>query len=184
MEVAKTHDLGKRLKALRDEQNLSLRELAKRSSLSVNALSLIERNKTSPTVATLTAVARALNISVVDFFSASDEGKTDLSVYRSSKAKRDKPMEVLASNLKSQNLNPVIITLKPGENFSDNLCVHGGDEFVYALSGEIDCDLGERQIVLKEGDAVTFKGELPHRLRNNSSEKSIAIVVCEGGPPA
>lgn len=184
VELTTPLDIGSRLKSLRQNRNLSLRELAKKSTVSVNALSLIERNKTSPTVSTLTYIARALNIEVAAFFLPEDTDKVNVSIFRAKKSRRDGPIEALATNLKNQILNPVLVTMKPGENYKDNLCVHAGDEFIYCLSGEVEIDFGEKRVFLKEGDAATFKGDQPHRVLNSSNEVTVTIVVCVGSMPA
>ena len=61
--------VGQRLRALRQERNLLQRELAEAAGLSLNAVSLIERDQTSPTVATLERLAQALDVPVVALFS-------------------------------------------------------------------------------------------------------------------
>src|SRR4030042_3304163 len=65
--------LGRRLRAIRDERGLSQRELAANSGLSTNAISLIERDENSPSVATLQMLASALNVKMSYFF---DDEKT------------------------------------------------------------------------------------------------------------
>ncbi len=61
-------DVGRRLRALRNEQNLSMRALAELSGLNVNTLSLIENGKTSPSVSTLQQLAAALKVPIGAFF--------------------------------------------------------------------------------------------------------------------
>ena len=93
MEPGRTIDVGERIKALRDDKRISLRLLARRSGISANALSLIERGKTSPTVTTLLAVARAFNVPIHEFFLDGDKGKGFV-VY-----KRGRPCRQAPSNL-------------------------------------------------------------------------------------
>ena len=61
-------DVGLRLKELREARNISMRALATKSGLSANALSMIERGKTSPSVSTLYKLADALGVSIPEFF--------------------------------------------------------------------------------------------------------------------
>src|SRR5512133_3923746 len=61
-------DVGQRLRSLREERNVSMRALARRSGLSANALSMIERGLTSPSVTTLHKLAGALEVPVTAFF--------------------------------------------------------------------------------------------------------------------
>ena len=63
-----TFSLGKKLRQLRNERNISQRDLARMAGLSPNSISLIERDETSPSVATLQSLATALNIRMGYFF--------------------------------------------------------------------------------------------------------------------
>ena len=63
-------DVGGRLRELREAHNISMRGLATASGLSANALSMIERGKTSHSVSTLYKLADALGVSITAFFGA------------------------------------------------------------------------------------------------------------------
>src|SRR5512145_1395989 len=65
---AESVDVGQRLRILRDERDISMRALARRSGLSANALSMIERGLTSPSVSTLNKLANALEVPITAFF--------------------------------------------------------------------------------------------------------------------
>jgi transcriptional regulator with XRE-family HTH domain len=171
-------EIGERIKALREEKRMSLRVLSKKSGISANALSLIERNKTSPTVTTLTAVARAFGLPVNDFFVDSEKEKDGFVVYKRS-ASHDGAVQAMATNLRSQNLNPLFLRLAPNERFRKDLCFHPGDEFVYCLSGEIECEIDSSKIRLGPGDAVTYKAEIPHRIKGVAPSGSDVIVIFE-----
>lgn len=66
-------DVSSRLRELREARGISMRTLATRSGLSANALSMIERGKTSPSVSTLYKLAAALGVSITAFFSVENE---------------------------------------------------------------------------------------------------------------
>ena len=61
-------DVGKILRIMREERDISMRSLARDSGLSANALSMIERGLTSPSVSTLNKIATALGIPITAFF--------------------------------------------------------------------------------------------------------------------
>ena len=65
---AKSVDVASRLRELREARGISMRTLAAKSGLSPNALSMIERSKTSPSVSTLYKLADALGVSITAFF--------------------------------------------------------------------------------------------------------------------
>src|SRR5512134_3497085 len=68
-------NVGGRLRELRESRGISMRTLATRSGLSANALSMIERGKTSPSVSTLYKLADALGIAITAFFGPESEKK-------------------------------------------------------------------------------------------------------------
>ena len=181
METQNILNVGEKLKGLRASKSMSLRLLSQKSGVSANALSLIERNKTSPTVTTLVAIAKAFNMQVHDFFSGQDHEAKDFVICRSVGTEPGAPIEALAPNLKQQNLHPVLVRLAPDEKFRKDLCFHPGDEFVYCLSGEIVCEVGGEKIRLAQGDAVTYKAEMPHRINNVAPAGSQALVLFEVG---
>lgn len=181
MEIKAAFNLGEKIKDFRERRNMSLRDLSKKSGVSANALSLIERNRTSPTVSTLLAIANAFNTKVNDFFSDNDDEKGDYVVYKCSQGPGQSDIQPLAANLKAQNLNPVMLRLAPREKFAKEICVHPGDEFVYCLTGSLECEIGEERILLGAGDAITYKGDIPHRINNPSEDVSSALVVFEVG---
>jgi transcriptional regulator with XRE-family HTH domain len=180
MESGYTIEVGERIKALREDKRISLRLLAKRSGISANALSLIERGKTSPTVTTLVAVARAFNVPIHEFFSDGDRGKGFV-VYRKAASRQAGAIEPIAADLKGQNLNPLFLRLGPDDRFRKDLVFHPGDEFVYCLSGEVECEIDADKVRLSPGDAVTFKAEMPHRILGISPSGSDVLVVFEVG---
>jgi len=181
MEAKGPVNIGERIKQLREDKRMSLRVLSKKSGISANALSLIERSKTSPTVTTLLAIARAFGLSVNDFFSEEDKEKDAFVVYKCSSCRPGSVIEPLAANLKSQNLNPLFLHLGPNDKFRKDVCFHPGDEFVYCLSGEIECEIGSDKVKLLTGDAITYKAETPHRIKNVSANGSDVLVVFEIG---
>ncbi len=181
MEAQNILNVGEKLKGLRAGKSMSLRLLSQKSGISANALSLIERNKTSPTVTTLMAIAKAFNMRVQDFFSGRDQDARDMVISRAVGTEAGPSIEALAPNLKQQNLHPVLVRLAPDEKFRKDLCFHPGDEFVYCLSGEIECEVGGEKVRLAQGDAVTYKAEMPHRINNVAPAGSRALVLFEVG---
>jgi transcriptional regulator with XRE-family HTH domain len=62
-------DIGRRLRARREERNVSLRELARRLGISPSAISQFETGKSRPSVSTLYAIVSELGISLDELFS-------------------------------------------------------------------------------------------------------------------
>jgi transcriptional regulator with XRE-family HTH domain len=69
--------LGARLKELRQQAGLSLRELARQADVSPSLVSQIENGKSRPSVSTLYSFARLLNVPVDELFDAEEQALAD-----------------------------------------------------------------------------------------------------------
>lgn len=175
--------VGARLRALREEQGLTLRGLADACGLSVNAISLIERGETSPTVSTLQRLAAALKVPITGFFQESTR-RTAMLV-RHSKGLRSladgAEMECLGIGLDNQQLQPFRMVIAPGHgNFTDPVS-HTGEEFVHCLVGEIDYLVGSDLFRLTEGDSLLFEAQQPHAYHNQSPAPATLLVIFQSG---
>ena len=68
-------DIGKKLKELRLQNDLTLGDLASRSELTKGFLSQVERNLTTPSIATLQDILEALGSNLSEF-SREEESRT------------------------------------------------------------------------------------------------------------
>lgn len=173
-------DVGSRLRILREEQGISMRTLAKRSSLSANALSMIERGLTSPSVSTLNKLASALDVPITAFFQQEPARKKV--VYR--KADNRNKMEFLRGGWESLGgeeftgrVEAYQLLLETGGRSGQHSLVHTGHEFVYCLQGQLEYEVDSSRFLLEEGDSLLFGADLEHRWRNNGKEQVKAIII-------
>ena len=68
-------DIGKKIRELRTANDLTLEELASRSELTKGFLSQVERNLTSPSIATLEDILEALGTDLSQFFQQEKQQK-------------------------------------------------------------------------------------------------------------
>jgi transcriptional regulator with XRE-family HTH domain len=173
-------DVGQRLHALRTERGLSMRVLAELSQLNVNTLSLIENNKTSPSVSTLQQLAAALEVPITAFFE-NHHVKSSLAHHtadrRPSVALINGLLEDLSAGLTSRAVQPFVLTLEPRADSGSQPIVHTGLEFVYCLRGQITYRVDECEFVLEPGDSLLFESHLPHCWRNLSDEAAQVLLV-------
>ena len=161
--MKQTSSLGARLRILRKERHLTQRELANRAGISVNAVSLIERNEISPSVSTLQSLAGALNIKISYFFA--DEEQTGVIFVKSA----DRPQMQsggitiggLGSQLSGQQLEPFLMVLQPGSGSGEHV-VHAGHEFVYCLQGQVVYEIDRQEYLLNR--IAQCKLEIPQKL--------------------
>ncbi|MCK5154960.1 MAG: helix-turn-helix transcriptional regulator [Spirochaetales bacterium] len=164
--------VGKKVKDLRVKQNLTIDEVANRASLSKSLVSKIENNKTSPPIATLLRIAKALNVHIGYFFEQNPLGGSVIlsrNNNRSSFTREKKGIksvyEPLALELSNGTVQPYLITASsdPSESQDEEFDQHDGDEFTFVLEGKMEIVLGsDKTYLLEKGDSLYFNANIPH----------------------
>ncbi|MEJ2013621.1 MAG: XRE family transcriptional regulator [Anaerolineales bacterium] len=172
-------DVGSRIRDLRTARGLSLRALAGRCGLSVNAISRIERGDSSPTVSSLLRLAGALNIRIKDFFDPGPEQSTI--VIRRGQGLRASGVgafvESLGVGLPGQILEPFMMTIEPGAFGLEEPCQHPGEEFVHCLQGAVEHQVGEAWYRLEQGDSLLFLADQAHLYKNTDPDTAVILIV-------
>jgi len=162
--------IGSKLHELRRRRNLGVRELAARSCISHSTISLIERDKMSPSIDTLSAVLEALGTTMPGFFSdlqstlpyspfytaadLAEIGNVDTISYR-----------VIGLDHPNRQLLMLHERYAPGADTGEGFS-HAAQEAGMVLSGMVEVTVGDKKRVLKPGDGYYFDSRLPHRFRN------------------
>ena len=167
--------MGERIKALRTEQGMTLAELGEKANLSTSYLSQIERDKTTPSLPTLTSIARALNVGLRYFFEVEAEAAY---IVRAAEQNGLVPNSLLVRQGLTPEGNPKIqacrFVLQP-HALSEQFEPYPGEEFVYVLTGALTIAVGEEQFTLSAGDSVHYDAFQPHQWSNKGDEPCIAI---------
>lgn len=175
-------DVGQRLRELRATRGLSLRALAKLSSLNVNTLSLIENRRTSPSVSTLQQLAQTLQLPISAFFETDHGNKLVLHQKAGSRphaAFTHGSIEDLGAGMTRFGAEPFIVTLSPKADSGKTPIVHTGREFVYCLEGHIAYTVDSTTYLLETGDSLLFEAYLPHHWKNlGATPSSNLLVLC------
>ncbi len=172
--------VGRRVRTLRDERGLSLRALAEACDLSVNAISMIERDESSPRVSTLHLLARALNVRITDFFESENQ-RSVVFVRRGDRAgttSNDITIESIGTGLRNQQLEPFIVTI-PGGSSSGEHVEHPGQEFVYCLEGRVEYAVSGDAFILEPGDSLLFDATQSHFFRNAEAARAKILLVLQ-----
>ena len=128
-------DIGLKLKELRILKGLTQEELADRAELSKGFISQLERNLTSPSIATLMDILQCLGTTLGEFFNESPEeqivfGKADYFEKQDPELKNE--IKWIIPNAQKNIMEPILLTLDPGgETCPDN--PHEGEEFGYVI---------------------------------------------------
>ena len=171
-------NVGIRLRNFRERQGWSLRALAERSGLSINAISRIERGENSPTVTSLQRLASALVVPITDFFM---EGPEAVAFGRHGEGERYLrtcfEAEQLGCGLPVQHLEPYRLEVLPGCDQYSAPVSHPGQEFIFCLSGGLELCIGEQTYTMHPGDSVLFEAAQQHFWRNPGLEKAEVLLV-------
>ena len=177
-------DIGDRIKRRRQKLGLTQEELAARTELSKGFISQLERNLTSPSIATLMDILEVLGVDISDFFAKAEDEKvvfTSDDMFEKEDEEIGSSVVWLVPNAQKNSLEPIMVTLKPGgSTYPDD--PHEGEEFGYVLSGAVTLVLGLRRFRLRKGDSFCFKPTEEHYLMNTAQREARVIWVAT--PPS
>jgi transcriptional regulator with XRE-family HTH domain len=169
--------LGRRVRELRREHQLSAHEVAQRAGVSPAYLSRLENGKVSPTVATLTRVVQAMGESVGALFQDTVNGP----LVRRDQRRRVNNRGVtddLVTPSSAARLEILETLIDPGAGSGGQPYTHPGDEeCVLMLQGGLQIWIDGARYDLGEGDAVTFACRTPHRWHNGTADPARALWV-------
>ena len=184
-------NVSTRLRELREERKMSMRALAQKSGLSANALSVIERGKTSPSVSTLYKLADALGVPITAFFGP--QSPRSRAVFVKANQRTRVPFlrgvwEGLGGEQFLGRVEPFMLTLESGASSGIHSIVHTGHEFVFCLRGNLEYLVENQVYNLEAGDSLLFSAHLRHRWRNPGNTVTNALIILsdfsEGDHPA
>lgn len=185
--MSETFQVGKKIKELRLQNQMSAKDLATQAGISFGMISQLEKGSTQGSVETLRKIAKVLNTTLAHIFTDENEDLTrhinDESEYivRSDKRKKisfPDPLyncELLVPNLQG-DIEFVLVTLEPNRT-TDEIIPHtkGGEECNFVLDGEIIVTIEDKQYTLYQGDCIRFNPEKKHKIENRSDKKASYI---------
>jgi transcriptional regulator with XRE-family HTH domain len=181
-------DIGHKLKTIRKERGLSQRELATRAGLTNGTISLIEQNRTSPSVASLKSLLDAIPISMAEFFSTLEEADAPKVFYKVSDFTEIAPAKAgevslrQLGNAEHHALQVLHETYPSGADTGPEFLSHEGEEAGIVIKGQIEVTVDGRVAGLSVGEGYLFDSRLPHRFRNTKDE--ICEVISSCTPPS
>lgn len=168
-----------RIRQLRTQQNMTLKELSDKTGLSISFLSQVERGNSSLAITSLQKIAEVLNVSMSSFFEepVNNTYVTTRSTRKAIQIERSNATFVrLAGDFVGRALEPLYITLAPGL-VQDAAFNHQGEEFYYILQGKVVMTIENQDYELSEGDTIHFPSVLDHTWYNPTDEPAHIISV-------
>ena len=170
-------DIGLRIKKLRLKKGLTLEELASRCELTKGFLSQLERNLTSPSIATLYDILEALGTSLSDFFKEEQDEKCVFQKNDFFVDERDGyTVNWVIPNSQKNEMEPIVVEIEPGMKTFD-VNPHDGEEFGYVLEGRVVLVNGEKEYMVKKGETFYLNGKNFHYIKNERKTKAVVLWV-------
>ena len=176
--------IGEKIRQMRIKNSLTQEELANRCELSKGFISQIERDITSPSIATLIDILECLGSSLREFFSDSADDKI---VFRQDDAFIQRNDDLghmitwIVPNAQKNEMEPILIRITDGGQ-SSVYVAHECEVFGYVLQGNIVLHIGEKRYKVKKGESFYYTANASYYICNNSSGD--AVVLWVSTPPS
>jgi len=170
-------DIGSTIRAIRKRKKITIAQICAETGLSQGFLSQVETNKTSPSIATLDHIAKALNVPLTYLLMKKDER---MSVVRKTERKTttsggdNLKVEHLCS---AKNLMLRLVEFPAGSSTGEIPHAHKGEEVHMVIKGKVLAEQGEDSAVLEEGDSFSWNACIPHRVTNVGEATSLVLVA-------
>ncbi|WP_019415104.1 helix-turn-helix domain-containing protein [Paenisporosarcina sp. TG20] len=162
--------VGITLKNLRKERELTLKNLAQQTGVSISFLSQVERGKSSVTLESLKKIADALGVNPSVFF-AVDDTQDALAIRRETFYYKD-----LSNGVIEACFSPILVTLQPGEN-EGNPFSHSGHEFLFVIEGLLTVEVNGERFQLHGQESTLFDAQKMHYWFNYTDKIVRFLVV-------
>lgn len=175
-------EIGKKLKALRVQKGLTQEELADRAELTKGFISQVERDLTSPSIATLVDILQCLGTDLKTFFNDSEDTQVVFhkgDFFEKTDAELNNTIQWIIPNAQKNMMEPILVTIEPhGSTYPDN--PHEGEEFGYVLKGAIDIHIGNQVFRAKKGESFYFTPAYKHYITSDIG----GVLLWVSSPPS
>ena len=174
-------EVGNILMRLREQRNLTVRELAEQSDLSESFIRAIERGDSDVSLGRLARLAAAFDYDLGAFLGFSSNLSRPRFVKKEDRATIDRGRGVRyeALHLPGIDLDLVVIELSPHSKLEKELS-HEGIDVLYVTSGSVVAVIRGQDYAMRAGDCCTFAATYPHGIRNDSARKATVLSITTG----
>lgn len=177
-------NIGDKIKRLRVKNSLTQEELADRFELTKGFISQVERDLTSPSIATLVDILEGLGTNLKDFFNETIDEKivfTKEDAFESENNEYKYVLQWIIPNAQKNSMEPILIDLEPGGRSKEDY-PHEGEEFGYVIQGSIYLHAGAEKLKVRKGESFYFKANSNHYISN--AGKTNTSVIWVSTPPS
>lgn len=159
--------VGARLRSSRRTQGLTIEQLAAATNLTKGFISRVERDETSPSVATLLTMCEVLSLPIGALFEAAETELVALADAPLINMGGRGAIERMVTPRGQPKIQMLRSTLQPGADGGDKLYTVNCDvEVVHVISGDFEIQFTDRTVALAAGDTITFPGRELHNWKN------------------
>jgi len=169
---------GAEIRKLRESHGWSLEALAESIGRPPEFIEQVENNTVSPSVSLLLRLSKTLNVDPGTFLHREEKTRLrDMRAQEHMKRTQSYNYQTLTGGAESDSLRAFLVTIEPGQAHKPVAYKHEGEEFIFVLEGYLELTLGGKIKGIKAGESVHFNSDVPHKLKNLSSEITRLLVV-------
>jgi transcriptional regulator with XRE-family HTH domain len=176
-------DIAERVRRLRKQQNLTLRDLSKASGVALATLSRIETNKMIGTIESHKSIASALGKTLSQLYENIEQNEKPIE-HQSLKNRTDlfrhndkASYYMLTNNILSKKMMPLILKIAPGGQTVPEQSSDETEKFIYVLKGELAVFINQQMHTLKKSETLYFSGSKTCYLKNPGKDETHAIYI-------
>jgi transcriptional regulator with XRE-family HTH domain len=155
--------IGARIRSARKGQGFTLEQIATSAGLTKGFLSRLERDETSPSVATLVQLCQVLSLEIGSLFAEPEAVKISLADAPHINLGGQGVDERLISPRNEPRVQVIRSRMQPSANGGEAFYTISCEvEVLHVLAGAITLRFVDREIPLEAGDSLTFRGREPH----------------------
>ncbi|MBT2515277.1 helix-turn-helix domain-containing protein [Arthrobacter sp. ISL-30] len=170
--------IGSRIRAARQSQRLTIEQVAEATGLTKGFLSRVERDLTSPSVASLVTLCQVLSVSVGDLFAAPETHLTRRASGPRISLGGEGIVERLLTARSERRLQIIQATIEPrGRGEKELYAVDCDVDVLHIVKGRLTLVLTNEEYELEEGDTLSFPGREPHTWVNPTDESAEVLWI-------
>ncbi len=178
--IVSAEELGRRIRKLRVERRLTLKQVEHTSGLSATHLSEIERGRTSPTIGALVRIARALDRDASYFIEPEERSEVAVAPREQDAVFSPAPgvrARALSAGIPGTGLHPYQVTVEAGRELRLPAIDTQGDAIYYVQHGSLETHVGSAKVSLDGGDSMQATLEHEHVVRASGGSTAEFVLV-------
>ena len=173
-------DIGTKIKERRIKIGMSQKELADKVDLTPSFISQLENNQISPSLNSFIQICGALGVSLTEILEKKSEEEKWL-------IKREKVFSNLSIHengmkgyriVKNGNMSGMLVVLEPNAKIEKRFIPEEGKKLIHVLKGDVSVVIDNKEKILKSGDSVYLKEEVPSLWKNEGGDKAELLLLC------